>query len=227
MKKSFIGASLLILLSGCNSDDGTPTVEVPIVDASAEYLAANAGQYQMAYEAAGVAKLARLTVSTLGATWVDTSDIEVSVAVAGDYVQDDDALVFTDGSICQKHADGFACDLDGVSVKLGAVADESVSIESLAGQYQVLVDNELIDIMVASQGRFSLDTRGCALEGKLTALSEATEANHSALTIELTQDTCQQGLASGVAFTQVVDLDPSTLEVYLPSSSLSGDWVKR
>lgn len=223
MKKSLIAVSLLVLLSACQSDDDTS-----VVDVGGEYLATNTGLYSTAYRVNGEANMARLNVAPSGATLVRTNDTESSTAVDGVYDQERDALVFTDGRVCQKQTSGFQCDLAGQSVQLTMVeqADQSIAIAAFAGQYAVLVGSETIDILVDAQGAFSAQDNGCTIQGNLAQHSAATGAKHRVLSITLQQNTCQPDLVSGAAFSQVMDSDPATLEVYLPLSDLSGDWVK-
>lgn len=222
MKKSLIAVSLLVLLSACQSDDDTP-----VVDVSAEYLAMNTGLYSVAYRVNNEANMARLNVAPTGITLVSTNDIESSAAVDGVYDQERDALVFTDGSVCQKQASDFQCDLAGKSVQLTIVEQEQdIAIAALAGQYVVLTGGQTIDILLDAQGAFSALDNGCTIKGHLVQHSAATGAKHDVLTMTLQQNACQPDVVSGAVFSQVMDSDPTTLEVYIPSSALSGDWVK-
>ncbi|MDQ9092095.1 hypothetical protein RC083_10900 [Pseudoalteromonas haloplanktis] len=213
MKKLLFLSAIALSLSGCNLDND-PTEE----ELTHEYLSDHVGLYETAYELEGHAMLARLAVSDLGATLVLTNDMEVSISLSAEVV--DQNLEFASQQSCTDVGSGFSCTLTSQTINLARIDTRHyTAVNQLAGDYRVIAEEQVVDINLDSQGTFVAQFQGCNITGTIST-------ENTFFSVTPAANSCGSEHAVGVAFSNNYEFDPTSLEVYLPGSVLSGEWVK-
>ena len=224
MRTTLFAAISVALLAGCGSGNDANTespVEPPTEPVSNSYLQDHAGLYQSAYVADNQAMLARLVVNEAGAVLVTTDALEQSSSVNAALSDDISQSDFASTAQCSDNSGAFDCTIAGQSVTLNKITEAAnVNLNALAGEYQLLSDNELTSIQVADSGEFSASVNGCELTGQLSIEPDA-------IVLKQLKDSCGEPVALGVAFNGTENSAPESLEVYVSNSALAGDWIKR
>ncbi|WP_041523654.1 hypothetical protein [Gilvimarinus agarilyticus] len=219
MRTTLLAAISVALLAGCGSDNDSNT-ESPTEPVSNTYLQDHAGVYQSAYVIDNQAILAQLVVNEAGAVLVTTNALEQSSSANAALPDDISQLDFASTAQCSDNSGAFDCTIAGQTVTLRKATDTVASISSLAGEYQLQSNNELTSIQVADSGEFLASINGCELNGQLSIEADA-------IVLKQLEDSCGEPVELGVAFNGRENSAPESLEVYISSSALTGDWIKR
>ena len=208
----FIGLTSSLLL-GCGSDNESK-------DESAELnFADTAGEYSVAFTRNNQAWLAKLAIHDLAATLTLHDELDNFEAMTGSY--QDSVLTFSEGRSCLVSADLASCEFNGENLELIRITHSAPQTElaKLAGNYDMMSGAQRVTVTVDAQGIFSADLLNCAINGQFSM-------QENMIRLQETQNTCNENLVNGVAYTSELYNAYDTLQVILPESALSGYWIK-
>ncbi len=214
MNKRLLSATLLLTLTACSSDsDEAKQQDVNSI------LSDHAGYYTATINQQQELKWLRLSVSDLAANLVITDEIEHSKVMMATVA--DEQLLFASNDNCFVSDETFICTIAGEEVSLNKmIASPSQTLAKLAGDYQLRIDNDVVDINLDSQGRFVSQYKGCNLTGELVM-------GAGFFTLLSDSNACETQENIGVVYVNTYQPDPTMLEVYAENSLFTGDWVKR
>ncbi|MEH6347363.1 MAG: hypothetical protein V7785_19865 [Bermanella sp.] len=208
----FIGLTSSFLL-GCGSDNETEDVS------STFSFADTPGEYSVAFTRNNQAWLAKLAIHDLAATLSLHDELDNVEAMTGRY--QNAVLSFSESQSCLVSADLASCELNGESLELTKISqsDAQTELSKLAGDYDMMSGAQRVSVTVDAQGIFSADLLNCAINGQFSM-------QENIIRLEETQNTCNDHLVNGVAYTSELYDAYDTLQVILPESALSGYWIK-
>lgn len=201
-----LGLLPLLWLTGCDSDSST------------QFQQQYAGQYNGALIKEGEAAQLRLAINEQGVTLTQLDAREQVSALSGEIKAG--GVSFGDGSRCTPQSSGFLCTLSGQAVSLSQdEASTQVELAALAGDYQLVHDDELGSLTLAADGQLTALLGSCSIQGQLSL--QGTQ-----IRVQVSSDSCGQGGAVGTLQASSLPHTLDTLEVWIPDSSLAGFWLR-
>ncbi|GAA4494153.1 hypothetical protein [Pseudaeromonas paramecii] len=210
-----VAGGLLLGLTACSDDDNQSGEN----SARQAYLSTNAGLYSGGAVVDNQALRWQLAVTVQGALLTQYDDRDQASSQSGEVVED--GLSFADGSRCLAQAGGFTCNRDTLALSLsGPTSPDAVTVESLAGSYQLVHGSQLGSLSLASDGTLSGQLGECVLGGQL-------QGSGALLVLTALADSCGSSDSLGLLLSDSVGSSQHDVQqVLLPGSPLGGYWVR-